>query len=249
MDLTVLGCSAGCPVADNPASGYLIHHDETWVWCDAGSGTFLALLDEVDPDDLAAVVITHIHSDHCLDLFALYGYLEHGPGHGGPVPVFVPEQATEHLAAFARAGPGHRFRQVLAFSEVGDGATAAIGEITMRFATSVHPVPALSVRFEAGDRSLVYSGDTGPGGGVERLAPGADVLMCEATLQGPGAVRDYPFHLTAEEAGAIAAGAAVDRLILTHLGPTLDPRRSVAEAAGTYGHVPELAHPGAVFTI
>jgi ribonuclease BN (tRNA processing enzyme) len=119
----------------------------------------------------------------------------------------------------------------------------------MRFAAAAHPVPALSVRFEAGGRSLVYSGDTGPGAGVERLAPGADVLMCEATLQGPGAARDYPFHLTAEEAGAIAAGAAVGRLILTHIGPTLDPRRSAAEAAGAYGRAPELARPGAVFTI
>ncbi len=249
MDLTVLGCSAACPVADNPASGYLIHHEGTWVWCDAGSGTFLALLDEVDPDDLDAVVISHVHADHCIDLFALYGYLEHGPGSGGPLPVFVPSQATEHLAAFARAGADHRFRQVLAFSEVGDGDATTVGGITLRFATAAHPVPALTVRFEAGDRSLVYSGDTGPGAGLEVLAPGADVLLCEATLQGPGAARDYPFHLTAEEAGAIAADAAVDRLILTHIGPTLDPRRSVAEAAGPYGRVPELARPGAVFTI
>jgi len=249
MDLTVLGCSAACPVAGNPASGYLLHHEGTRIWCDAGSGTFLALLDAVDPDDLDAVVISHIHTDHCIDLFALYGYLEHGPGSGGPVPVFVPERAAEHLAAFARAGADHRFRQVLAFSEVGDGATARIGSIEMRFATAAHPVPALTVRFEAGGRSLVYSGDTGPGGGLEALSVGADVLLCEATLQGPGADRDYPYHLTADEAGEIAAGAAADRLILTHIGPTLDTRRSVAEAAGSYGRVPELALPGAVFTI
>jgi len=249
MELTVLGSTAGCPVRGNAASGYLLEHDGTDIWCDAGSGTFVALLDRIDPDDLDAVVITHLHSDHCIDLFALYGYLAHGPGNGGPVSVFLPGGAADHLAAFARAGADHRFRQVLAFSEVGDGDTAAVGQFAVRFAAASHPIPALAVRFEAGGRSLVYSGDTGPEGGLASLAEGADALLCEATLQGPAAERAYPYHLTAEEAGAVAAGAGAGRLILTHIGPTLDPGKSLDEATVTFGRRPDLAVPGAVFTI
>jgi ribonuclease BN (tRNA processing enzyme) len=249
MELTVLGSSGGCAAPGNPSSGYLISHEGTVVWCDAGPGTFMALMDLVDPADVDAVVISHVHTDHCADLIAFYGYMAYGPSGTIPVPVYLPEGAVAPMAAFVRAEGEHLFYLALDFRTVGDGDEAVLGGITMRFAATHHPVPTIATRFEAGGRSLAYSGDTGPGGGFPDLARGADVVLCEATTVGDRGPHSYPYHLNAAEAGALAAAAGDGRLILTHVSPTVDARLAVTEAAATYGREPDLAVPGMRVTV
>lgn len=244
MRLTVLGSSGGSAAPGNPASGYLIDHEGTSIWCDAGSGTFMQLMDHTDAGSLDAVVISHVHTDHCADLVALYGYLAYGPSGTVPIPVYLPDGALEPIAGLVRAGPEHVFFQVLDFRLVGNGDTAAAGDIAMAFAHTHHPVPTVASRFEVGGRSIAYSADTGPGGGFPALASGADVAVIEATGIGARNAQTYEYHLTAGEAGAIAAEAGAGRLLLTHVSPTVDARVAVAEAAATYGREPELAIPG-----
>lgn len=204
----------------------------------------MRLMDEVDPGAVDAIVISHVHVDHCADLVAFFGYMAYGPSGVIPVPVYLPEGAKEPLAAFVQAEVEHVFNMVYDFHVVEEGDEVAVGDMTVRFARTHHPVPTLASRFEGGGRSLVYSGDTGPGGGLAALAAGADALLCEATLQGRRDPHDYEYHLTAEEAGALAADAAVAELILTHVSPTLDSSRSITEAAATFGRTPRLAVPG-----
>jgi ribonuclease BN (tRNA processing enzyme) len=244
VELTVLGSSGGCPGPGNPASGYLVTHDGTTIWLDAGSGTFMRLMEHTNPGALDAVVISHVHTDHCADLIALYGYMAYGPSGRIPVPVYVPEGTVEPIAAFVRAEAEHVFFMTLEFHVVADGDEVDVGGIRLRFAAADHPVPTMAVRVEAGGRSLAYSGDTGPGGGYAALAAGADVALCEATLQGERGPQTYPYHLTASECGMLARDAGVGRLIVTHVAPTLDPETSLAEAAAALGHTPELAVPG-----
>lgn len=244
MKLTVLGSSGGCPGKGNPASGYLIEHGATTIWCDAGSGTFVPLMDHVDPADLDAVIISHAHTDHCADLIAFFGYMAYGPSGEIPVPVYLPEGTVAPLAAFVRADGDHVFHMTFDFHVVADGDVAQIGEIAVRFAAAHHPVPTVATRFEAEGRSLAYSGDTGPGGGFPGLCEGADVMLCEATLQGERTPFVYEYHLTAAEAGTLARDAGAGRLILTHVSPTLDVQQSLSEATAAYGAEPELAVPG-----
>jgi ribonuclease BN (tRNA processing enzyme) len=247
--LTVLGSSGGCPGPGNPASGYLIRHSDTTIWCDAGSGTFMSLMDHVDPDDVDAIVISHVHTDHCADLVAFYGYMAYGPSGTIPVPVYVPPNTVEPIASFVRAEGEHVFFMTMEFNEVGAGDEVTIGSISVRFAETNHPVPTVASRYEIDGRSLAYSGDTGPGGGYPALLRGCTTALCEATIQGPRDDQTYPYHLTAGEAGAVAARAGVERLILTHLSPTLTPQASIDEAATTFGSVPDLATPGTTFEI
>jgi len=247
--LTVLGSSAGAPTRLNPASGYLIEHDGSSMWLDAGTGTFMPLASLTDPGQLDAVAISHVHVDHASDLFGLYGYLAYGPSGTVPVPVFVPNGAPELFGAFARASGEHVFNHVLDFREVGAGDMAEVGPFSLSFGASVHAVPNNIIRIEAGGRTLVYTGDAGPGGDLQTAADSCDLLLCEATLQGSRDAQTYEYHLTADEAGEVAAWAGVDHLVLTHVAHNLDPEVSVAEAAGRFAGRISYAAPQSIFEV
>lgn len=98
---------------------------------------------------------------------------------------------------------------------------------------------AYAYRIEAGGRTMVFSGDTGPSAGLELLATKADLLVCEVmdrvaiatALQSmpltpaarAGFLRHMDLdHLTPAEVGGIAARAHVKALVLTHLVPGRD---------------------------
>ena len=81
-----------------------------------------------------------------------------------------------------------------------------------------------------------------PGLTSSRSARSANTLLAEASFQ--GTEKPAPHHLTAAEAGEIAQQAGVERLILTHLMPTLDPQQSIAEAAAEFHGDVMVAAPG-----
>lgn len=249
MRVSVLGSSGGAPTRTNPASGYLVSSGETAIWLDAGTGTFMVLADLVDPGTLSAVVISHIHVDHCADLFGLYAYLASGQSGVIPIRVYVPEGAAAHLAAFARADDDHVFHTVLDVVEVLAGDEVLVGDATIRFGAAIHSVPCLVTRVDMPDGGLVYSGDTGPGSDLASMAAGADLLLCEASLSGARDERSYPYHLTAHEAGAAAAAAGVGRLVLTHFAYGVDPATAVTEAQVEFAGRVDAARPGETFMI
>jgi ribonuclease BN (tRNA processing enzyme) len=249
MKVTVLGSNAGAPSLANPASGYLVQALDTRVWMDAGPGTFMRLAGMMDPADLDAVAISHTHVDHCADLLGLFAYLAYGHRNSEPILVLAPTGTRDHLAAFARAGEGHVFHDVLDFHEVAPGDSVDVGPLSFAFGAAVHPVPALVTRISGGGSVLVYSGDTGPGGDLIELATGASTLLSEASLQGTRDADTYPYHLTAMEAGEIAAMAGAHRLVLTHLPFDLEPQLSIDQAASGFVGPIEYAHHGTTFDL
>jgi ribonuclease BN (tRNA processing enzyme) len=81
------------------------------------------------------------------------------------------------------------------------------------------------------------------------LAGDADVLLCEATIAGERSAQTYPYHLTAGEAGRIAARAGVSMLIITHVASGIDKDQALEESAAEFRGKISLAVPGATFTI
>ncbi|MGH8874971.1 MAG: MBL fold metallo-hydrolase, partial [Acidimicrobiia bacterium] len=65
MRLTFLCSNGNYTTPGRPASGYLVEHGDTRVWLDTGPGTFAALQQVTDPWELAAVLVSHQHADHC----------------------------------------------------------------------------------------------------------------------------------------------------------------------------------------
>jgi ribonuclease BN (tRNA processing enzyme) len=118
----------------------------------------------------------------------------------------------------------------------------------MSYAVMNHPVPTTAVRVAYGGRTLVYSGDTGVSDELVRLARGADVLLCEASV-GPDDEYIPDLHLTGRQAGEHAARAGVDRLIVTHVPPWVSREVAAEEAASEFDGTIELAQPTKVFSI
>jgi len=242
MRLTVLGSSGTYAVPDRPASGYVVSAGDTEVVLDLGFGVFPALRRR--PSVPSAIVLSHEHPDHCVDLFALFSALRFELPEPPGIPVMCPQSVVDKITGFLEADRAHDLHRVFAFDPISPGDERTVGPFLLRFGASVHPVSALITRLEADGRSLVYSGDTGPAGDLEALATGVDLLLCEASMVGPPADGRYPYHLFAVEAGEIAARAGVGRLVVTHVPPNLDASVAVGEAAAAYPGPIEHAVPG-----
>src|SRR5665811_1985264 len=89
MRLTVIGCSGSYPGPDSAASCYLVeaeHEGRLWrILLDLGSGSLGTLQRYVDPLEIDAVFITHLHPDHFFDISGYYVLRKHHPA--GPQPI------------------------------------------------------------------------------------------------------------------------------------------------------------------
>jgi ribonuclease BN (tRNA processing enzyme) len=242
VQLTVLGSAGGYPMPGVPASGYVIEHGGARVWCDVGPGTLMGFPHELHTID--AVVISHEHADHCLDLIALFHALAYPLAPVRGLRVFAPLETIDKVVAFVSPNQTDLLTRTFDFHEIGEGSMAEVGGIRITFAETTHPVHTVASRFEADGRVLAYTGDTGPEGRWHRVADGADVFLCEATFVGTRTEHPYPYHLNAGEAGAVARGRGVGRLVVTHVPVHWDRERSRAEAAETFGAPVTIARPG-----
>jgi ribonuclease BN (tRNA processing enzyme) len=243
----VIGSSGTFPVPGRPASGYLIEQGTTRVWCDAGPDTYTRL--PVAPDLIDAIVISHQHPDHCSDLLTAFHAWQYRPEPRLGVPLYGPQSVWDRVSSFFDSGQGSHLNHCLDFHPVEDGDELEIGALNVKFVEMDHSVPTMGSRWEANNRTMFYTGDTGPGGSWREGARGVNVLLSEASYQGPAGVEAYPHHLTAGEAGEIAREVGADRLILTHIPPYLDVTRSVHEAETVFDRPVALAVPGTNFDV
>ena len=237
---TVIGSSGTYPTAGNPCSGYLLEHGDTLVWVEAGPGTFTGVLPLLSR--LSAVVVSHRHVDHCLDLLTALHALAYGPNPRRGLPLFAPAEVFERLAAVVE--PSDSLEKVFSLQPVGDGDKAEIGELAVSFAATDHPVPTIASRWEGGGGSICFSADTGPEGHWMDLAMGADLLVCEASVTEP-----VLGHLTGDQAASIATQAGVGALLLTHLRPTSEREGQLQSAARSFDGPIEFAEPRLVWAV
>ena len=232
LSVTVLGCSGTYAAPGGACSGYLVRAGSTALWLDAGPGTLANLQRHIDLDELDAVVLSHAHPDHWVDVLPFHNVVRYVKVRRG-LPVLSPAKVAELAKAVNGAlAPAFDWRIV------GDGSVERVGALTLRFSQTDHPGETLAVRVDGDGASLGYSADTGPAWSLSALGPGLGLALCEASLT---AEQEGIQHLTAAQAGADARAAGVRRLVLTHLQPTTDPERSRADAAEAFGAPVDVA--------
>jgi ribonuclease BN (tRNA processing enzyme) len=204
---------------------------------DCGNGTFAHLQEHVAVEDLDAVVITHEHPDHCVDVYGLHVLLRYGLERTG-FPIYGPAGIEAHLGQLVNGDWGGTFE----WFAIDEGAGTRIGEVDLRFSRTDHPPPTYAVEAAADGKRLVYTADTGPNWTVGAFGHGPDLVLSEATYLAGGKTSAYA-HLTAREAGIGAREAGARRLVLTHLWPGVDRRRAVAEGSEAFGEAVMLAAP------
>ena len=262
MKLTIVGCSGSLSGPDSAASSYLLqapYQDRIFsLLLDCGPGAMGALYRYIDPREVDAIALSHLHADHCLDLCGYFVAARYSPNAPWPRrPVYAPANAASRITRAYEVPNGET-----GISEGGPSIaehfdwhiwqpSQRMGPFTVRTVPVEHPVEAYAIRVHedvAGGGAMVYSGDTGPSEALMRLATGVDLLLVEsAFLDDPH--NPDGMHLSGRQAAAIGQAAGVAAIVITHIPPWYDPDRVLAEATPHFDGLVSLAKPGAVWDI
>ena len=251
LELTVIG--AGPAWSDRPGSSgasYLVRGGSTAILLDLGQGSFPRLIGAIEPSTLDAVLISHLHPDHFIDLVPLRHYLAYQLAPPRRIRIIAPTALRDRLDALH----DHRGFTIGAldcepYPAAPPAAPLAIGELVIEARRITHTDDSYAVRVaRAGEPGLVYSGDCGVAEDLAPLIRPGDALLVEVSF-GAGPVPKGALHLDAPAIARLAAATRPGRVLLTHLQMGLDreaPVRIVTEAFGGPVH---LVEPGDVIDL
>jgi ribonuclease BN (tRNA processing enzyme) len=234
MQLTVLGSAASFAGAGQACSGYLVEADGTTVMLDCGNGSVANAAEVTDVTSIDAVLISHTHADHILDLYALQAAMRFSPeGPVGSLPLYLPEGLWERMNALLPASGRPHLAEAFEPHVHVPGDPLVFGGLTVTALPVDHDGPSFGFVVETAGARLAYTGDTRDGSAVRAVAAGCDVLVAECTL--PTEYAGTAAHLTAGEAGRLAKDSGAGLLVLTHLWPTADHESMRREAVAAFG--------------
>ncbi|MEM8849072.1 MAG: MBL fold metallo-hydrolase [Pseudomonadota bacterium] len=233
------------PESNRPTST-LVRMGGLTVLVDAGLGAAMGVCDQgVVLTEIDAIVVTHLHSDHYLEL----GPLLHTAwtcGLARPVPVIGPpglEAYWRHFLAAMSFNVELRQRDegrpplapLADLDALSDEYDRRIGDLRVEVLRNDHPpiADSFALRVTAGDTRVVLSGDTAPLPAMEDFARGADLLVHQAMLVDGVAATTARIpdpdprleqhilwsHTPAHEVGRLAQAAGVKALALNHFVP------------------------------
>lgn len=237
--LTVLGSCGAWPEAGRACAGFLLEYDGFRVVLDLGYAALPRLLEHCPKGEVDAVVVTHQHPDHCVDVSGLARVRYYEAPDAPPVALHCAPGVIDVLRALE---PNPDPAEVFAVHDL--ASTDRIGPFEVRTVELPHYKTNLGVRLTAPGVSVAYTGDSGPSPDLQKLADGTDLFISDATYQGDNT---SPYLMTATEAARGARGAK--RLMLTHFWPGSDRSVSVAEAQREFDGEVIAAEEGLVLTL
>src|SRR3954447_24711179 len=262
MRLTVLGKSPSWQDAGGACSGYLIEDGNSTVLLDCGNGVFSKLRSYRDYTCVDAVLISHLHADHFLDLVPFSYALTYAPRQQSvPVDRWPGTDTPARPVLHAPRGAREVFRRVVGawgnddlienafdLQECAGGEPIQIGTMRMRFATVPHFTEtfAIDIASTNGGGRITYGADCSANEKLVEFAHGTDLLIVEATLPRPERT-GMRGNLTPQEAGEHATKAGVKAVLLTHGSDERDElwvRRCAGEA---FDGPIDVAREGAVY--
>ncbi len=240
--ITILGCAGSFAGADQVCTGYMIQAAGKNVLLDCGSGVLAQWQRHLPLSEIDAVVTTHCHPDHWLDLPVLRNALRYVL-----LVERVPVYGTAETHGMARTLLDDELAPTFDWTTIDETSEVTIGEQRWTFSRTDHPVETLACRVDVGETSFAFSSDTGPGWDVGALGPDIDLFLCEASL--PNDQEGLAPHLSGGQAGTMARANDVGRLVITHIVPGNDGALHRSEAEVAYGAAVDLAEIGATFEV
>ncbi|SDH78679.1 Ribonuclease BN, tRNA processing enzyme [Actinokineospora alba] len=227
--VTVLGSCGAYPEPGRACSGFLVEWDGFRVVLDLGYATLPRLLAHCPDGAVDAVVITHEHPDHCIDLHGLFRMYLYGENRGRKLPLYCTPGVLDRLGALE---PEVDLRTVFTVREL--PGTYRVGPFELGALLLPHYVPNAGIRLQTDEFALAYTGDTGPDPLLAELGRNTDLYIVEATDRAGERQQQHRNLLTAEEAGYWAAQAGARRLMLTHFWPGNNREAAAAAARSTF---------------
>lgn len=239
MQVILLGTGSPIPHPERAGPATLVRAGGLDLLFDCGRGVVMRLAGAgiIDPNALAALLVTHLHSDHTTALSDLLTTRWIFQDQDSPLRVIGPEGTEEYCDAVLTA-MAHDIRYRRAHHadlnhepscDVDEVAQEVVFEnagVTVTSALVDHgPVrPALSYRVDHDGKSVVISGDTVPCDGLDRLCEGADVyvqtVLRRSIIEAVPRARFHDiltYHSDLEGAAGTAKRGDVKTLVLTHL--------------------------------
>lgn len=237
MKLTVLGNNGPYPKAGGACSGFLLDNGSTKVVLDFGNGVLSRLQQYIAIEEISAIILSHLHSDHmgdimilryAADILRMKGVMDK------PLKVYAPAEPIEEFNRL-------KYKDALEVIEINPAEKLTLGDLKISFRKMIHSSKNYAVCVEVNSKKFVYSGDTLPNAGLVEFASNADLFVCEAGLLERDEKLLRITHLTAREAAQIAEDAGVKRLLLTHFLPDVKLEYYVNEAMSVYNGIMEIA--------
>lgn len=229
MKLSCFGKYGPYPKGGYATSCYMITHKGKNIILDLGSGALSKVLEKIRVQDIHALVLSHLHSDHMGDALTLrYAFAAAKKmGHmSEPIPVYLPELPAKESSLIA-------VNAMMDAAFITDGMRCSIFGIDVSFAHMPHAVPSYAMSFIAEGKKFVYSGDTQDNDELAKFAKNADLFLMEAALLSKDKGEDA-VHVSAKDAGRIGKDANAKRMLITHLFPEYDKNMILNEAREEY---------------
>ncbi len=242
MRLSVLGAGpAYTDRQDAVGAAYLVTLDQTRLLLDLGQGAFPRIFPLVRPTELDAVVVSHLHPDHFIDLVPLRHYLRYEFQPPRRARVIGPRGLADRLDAL-HAQPG--FSAASLDCELLETAPRQIGSLTIEARLVAHTDESYALRVAgANGPGLVYSGDCGRALDLAPLVRPGDTLVTEVAF-GPGPVPPGVLHLDGPAVGELAAATRPGRVLLTHILSGHDLDATIASIRARWDGPVRFVWPG-----
>ncbi|HHV59681.1 MAG TPA: MBL fold metallo-hydrolase [Clostridiaceae bacterium] len=226
MELTILGNNGPYPAAGGACSGYLVTEGNCKILIDCGNGVLSNLQRYVRLNELDAIILTHLHSDHMSDMLVLryaVKILRDSGRIDKSIDVYAPDEPVNDYDLL-------NIKDVFNLRTITPDLSLKFGNLSFAFKEMTHPFKCFAVSIENGTKKFVYSGDTSWNENIISFSKEADFLLLDAGLRTEDKKGDNVPHLTAAECGKVAALAHAKRLMLTHFRPDYSVENLKAEA-------------------
>lgn len=233
FEFVALGTGTILPDPARGPAGFAVRVGDRTFLVDGGTGAMRsAARAGVDVLELAGGFYSHRHPDHCADLISVLFAMHAARQRTADYPIWAGLGFRAFFEALRAAFGGwldpHDGRVVVHELAIDRDDVVDLGDLVVRTTPAVHGAGALHLRFEAGGRAVVFSGDTAASENLVRLAAGADLLVVECG--GPDEA-PIPGHLTPGAVAELVRRARPREVWLTHLYPQVDPARALATVA------------------